>query len=76
MNFWNIIYEWTSGKQEPERPGWYYVARNLHGRIDITTYEWSQYGWNTSERAHESPIEFECEFWWTPALAVDVKERT
>ena len=76
MTFWNIIYEWTSGKQSPERPGWYYVAMNHSGIIDIRTYEWSEYGWNTNKRIHDSAIEFECEFWWTPALRVDVKERT
>lgn len=77
MNFWNIIYEWHSGKKDPEKPGTYYVAKNYAGKIVIDTYSWSEYGWNTTgPDNNSSAIEFGSEYWWTPALIVDVKEYT
>lgn len=70
MTIWEIAFGWESGRKEPETAGWYYVAKNRSGRIYIDTYEWSPYGWNTSETARENPIDFETEFWWTPAIKV------
>ena len=73
MKAWEIVFGWNDGKNPPTEDGTYYVATYYEGRrqIILNTLDYTvEYGWNTTNRAHESAFKIEEPHWWTPAIRI------